>query len=141
MNLDLTLSRLQDKGHRITKTRKAVLGLFAQSIRPVAADEIREKLRDAGLSVNRATVYRELQFLLSNGYIAEVYLYPDRVCYESSELSHHHHLVCETCGNIENVTNCLVEDLEEDVYKKKGFKIKRHTLEFYGACAKCLKNA
>ena len=139
MNLDLTLSSLQDKGHRITKVRKEVVKIFSQNSKPLSANEIEKMLSETGLSVNKATIYRELQFLFSNGYLLEVYLHPNKVSYESSELKHHHHLACDSCGSIDNVTNCLAKELEEDVYKKKGFRIERHTLEFYGTCANCAK--
>lgn len=138
MNLDLTLSSLQDKGHRITKVRQEVVKIFSENSIPLSANQIEEMLPKAGLVVNKATIYRELQFLSKNGYLMEVYLHPNEVSYESAELKHHHHLVCDSCGSIDNVTNCLVQELEEDVYKKKGFRIKRHTLEFYGICAKCV---
>jgi Fe2+ or Zn2+ uptake regulation protein len=137
MNFDLTISSLQDKGHRITKVRKEVVKMFSQASRPLSASDIEKKLKELGLSVNKTTVYRELQFLFGNGYLTKVYLNPNHVSYESSELKHHHHLVCNGCGEIDSVTNCLAKDLEEEVYKKKGFKIKRHTLEFYGICAAC----
>lgn len=137
MNIDLTLSSLQDKGHRITKVRKGVVEIFSHTSKPLTAKKIEEMLLESGLSVNKTTIYRELQFLLANGYLAEVYLYPKQVSYESSELRHHHHLVCNDCGEIDNVTNCLAKDLEGEVYKKKGFKIDRHTLEFYGTCTAC----
>lgn len=139
MNFDLTISSLQDKGHRITKVREEVVGLFSNTNKPLSAKDVETKVRESGLSVNKTTIYRELQFLLRNGYLTEVYLHPKQVSYESSELKHHHHLVCNDCGSIDNVTNCLVKDLGGDVYKKKGFKINRHTLEFYGTCANCAK--
>lgn len=139
MNIDLTLSSLQDKGHRITRVRKEVVKIFSDSGVPLSANQIEEMLSQVGLSVNKATIYRELQFLLVNGYLVEVYLHPNEVSYESSELKHHHHLVCDACGRIDNVTNCLTRELEEEVYKKKGFKIERHTLEFYGICAYCAR--
>lgn len=140
MNFELTLSSLQDKGHKITKVRKEIVRLFSQRSKPLSVNEVEEILLKSGLSVNKTTIYRELQFLFTNGYLMEVFLHPKKVSYESAELKHHHHLVCEDCGEIGNVTNCLARDLEEDVYKKKGFKIERHTLEFYGICAAC-KNA
>jgi Fe2+ or Zn2+ uptake regulation protein len=139
MNIDLTLSSLQDKGHRITKVRKEVVKIFSQTSKPLSANKVEEMLLDSGLSVNKTTIYRELQFLLTNGYLVEVYLHPKKVSYESSDLKHHHHLVCDDCGKVDNVTNCLAMDLDDDVYKKKGFKIERHTLEFYGTCANCAK--
>jgi len=141
MNIDLTLSSLQDKGYRLTKVRIGLVEIFSSISKPLSANKVEDLLVEKGLIVNKATIYRELQFLLTNNYLTEIYLSSNEVCYESSELKHHHHLICSTCGNIDNVTNCLATALEEDVYKKKGFKIMRHTLEFYGTCSNCLKKA
>lgn len=137
MNLDLTLSSLRDKGHKITNVRKEIVGIFSQVDKPFTAQELHKALKTIGLSVNKTTVYRELQFLTDEGYLVEVHLNPKETSYESTDLMHHHHLICETCGNIDNVTNCLAEELEADVLKKKGFKITRHALEFYGTCSSC----
>ena len=139
MNIDLTISSLQDKGHKITKVRRGVVKIFSDISVPLSANQIEQKLSRVGINVNKATIYRELQFLLNNGYLIEVYLHPNEVSYESSELKHHHHLVCDKCGSVDNVTNCLVKELGDYVYKKKGFKISRHSLEFYGTCANCIK--
>lgn len=139
MDINLTLSSLQDKGYRITKIRKEVIKIFSGYSIPLSTNKVIELLSDSGVTVNKATVYREIKFLLRKGYLTEVYLYPNEVSYESSELKHHHHLVCERCGRVDNVTNCLARELEDDVYKKKGFRISRHSLELYGTCADCIK--
>lgn len=139
MNSDLTISSIQDKGYRITNIRKEVINLFSTSSTPLSANEIQHFLARAGAQANIATIYREIQFLLKNGYLTEVYLSPGHTSYESSELKHHHHLICNRCGRIDNITNCLAHTLEESVYKKKGFKITKHTLEFYGLCAQCIQ--
>ncbi|OGM08945.1 hypothetical protein A2159_01175 [Candidatus Woesebacteria bacterium RBG_13_34_9] len=141
MNLDLTLSSLRDKGYKITNVRKEVVGIFSKADKPLSAGEVHNILQTSGLSVNKTTVYRELVFLLKAGCLIEVNLKPKEISYESKDLMHHHHLVCETCGKVDNVTNCLAKELEEDVLKKKGFKISRHSLEFYGTCADCSKKA
>lgn len=140
MNIDLTLSSLQDKGYRITKIRKEMVKIFSESAIPLSANTIERMISKSGLSVNKTTIYRELHFFLENGHIVETYLHHNEVSYESSGLQHHHHLVCEVCGRIDNVTNCLTSKLEADVYKKKGFRIERHVLEFYGTCASCARN-
>ncbi len=139
MDTDLTLSSLRDEGHRITRVREEMVKFFVESSKPLSFGDVMRALEEAGLFVNKTTVYRELKFLLEYGYIAEVYLYPRKVYYELSDLRHHHHLVCEKCGKIDNIINCLVDRLERDVLKRKGFKIKRHTLEFYGLCSDCLE--
>lgn len=137
MNLNLTLSSLQDKGYRMTKVRREVVGIFSQTTKPLSVNEVEEILFKLRVFVNKTTVYRELKFLLTNGYLVKVYLHPKQVSYESSELKHHHHLICKGCGEIDSVTNCLVMDLEKNVYRKRGFKIEKHMLEFYGLCKKC----
>jgi Fur family transcriptional regulator, ferric uptake regulator len=141
MKSDLTLSSLRDKGHKITNVRKEVVVMFSQADKPLTAKELHKALKTIGLSVNKTTVYRELQFLTDEGYLVEVHLNPKEASYESTDLIHHHHLICEICGKIDNVTNCLAEELETDVLKKKGFKIVRHSLEFYGTCADCSKKS
>jgi Fur family ferric uptake transcriptional regulator len=141
MNYHLTLSNLKDEGHRITKVRKAIIKIFSQASKPLIAKKIKELLLELGLSVNKTTIYRELQFLLANNYLTEVYLHPQQVSYESSKLRHHHHLVCDNCGKVDSITHCPVMALADKIYKKKGFRIKRHTLEFYGTCADCAKTS
>ena len=137
MNTDLTISSLQDKGHKITKVRREVVKIFSDVSIPLSANQIERKLTEVGINVNKATIYRELQFLSEKGYLVKVYLHPEEVSYESSDLRHHHHLICEKCGSIDNVTDCLADALKEDIYKKKGFRINSHALEFYGICKRC----
>jgi Fur family ferric uptake transcriptional regulator len=137
MNSDLTLSSLRDNGFKITNIRKGVVDIFSKADRPLSAGDLFKLLHSKKLNVNKTTVYRELQFLVREHFLTEVYLRPGKTSYESAELMHHHHLVCEVCGKIDKVTNCLAKQLEDDILKKKGFRITRHTLEFYGICAAC----
>ena len=137
MNFELTLSSFQDKGFRITRTRKEIIKVFSNCSVPLSANKIIELLSEREINVNRTTIYRELQFLLDKGYLTKIYLHPNEISYEPSDLRHHHHLICEKCGSIDNVTNCLADALEEDILKKKGFRVKSHTLEFYGICKNC----
>ena len=141
MNFELTLSNLQDRGCRITNTRREIVKIFSGMSSPLSANQIEEKLFNNGVNVNKATIYRELQFLLDNGYLIEVYLRPNEVSYESSKQKHHYYLVCEVCGKVDSVTDCLVKKLKNDVFKEKGFKIIRHTLKFYGTCVDCVRKS
>jgi len=118
-----------------------MLEAFAQAKSPLSARDAEDMLRSMHIRANTTTIYRELQFMVAHGYITEVYLSPKSISYESADLKHHHFLVCESCGTIENMTNCHVSDLETTVYKKNGFKVTRHSLEFYGQCARCVRQA
>src|SRR3989344_9487051 len=52
------------------------------------------------------------------------------------EREHHHHVVCDGCGSIEDVP------FDEDsmlryIQKQTKFEIKSHLLEFFGLCTRC----
>jgi Fur family ferric uptake transcriptional regulator len=49
----------------------------------------------------------------------------------------HHHLICLKCGCVEEVEEDLLETLENQILKNKGFVVKDHSVEFYGYCADC----
>jgi Fe2+ or Zn2+ uptake regulation protein len=52
---------------------------------------------------------------------------------------HHHHLVCDTCGRIEDVTTCPVEaaGLTRQIQRRTGFAVRSHVLELFGLCRSC----
>jgi Fe2+ or Zn2+ uptake regulation protein len=137
MNYNLTISYLKDKGHRLTNTRKSIIQIFSEAKRPLSVNTIEKRLKNQDVNVNKTTVYREIDFLSKNNLVKEIFISKKRCHYESADLKHHHHLICDKCGKIENITNCLMVNLEKKVYKKRGFKIDRHLLEFYGTCANC----
>ena len=68
--------------------------------------------------------------------VKEIRLRDREVRYELSNCEHHHHLVCEKCGDIEDVALCE-EAILKEVKKQSHFKIDSHTLEFFGLCEKC----
>jgi Fur family ferric uptake transcriptional regulator len=141
MDVALTLSDIRHRGYRLTKTRRAIVEIFSNATIPLTVNEVEKRLFKRGLRADKTTIYRELQFFCDNDILIKVYLDPKEISYESSSLRHHHHLICERCGTVDTVTNCMVENVQDDVYKRKGFNIKRHTLEFYGVCGKCSKSS
>jgi Fur family ferric uptake transcriptional regulator len=45
--------------------------------------------------------------------------------------------MCEKCHEVFEVENDLLMDIESDILKKYGFKVKNHNVMFYGVCKKC----
>ena len=138
MNYDLTISSLRDEGYRLTKIRKSIIETFSKANKPLSVNAIGRKLKDLGVSANKTTVYREIYFLLEKKYIKELHMGRKQAYFESAKLKHHHHLICRKCSVIEKVTKCLITGLEKDVMKRRGFKIEKHSLEFFGLCSECL---
>ena len=127
------LEDLKAKGFRITKARAAILELLVKSNAPISADEI-----VLGLGVNKSTVYRELDFLESQDLITDIRLDNAKNMYESKSKNHHHHLYCIKCKKIEEVDmDKDLDSFEKKLEKDTKFKIKKHSLEFFGICLTC----
>lgn len=50
---------------------------------------------------------------------------------------HHDHLVCELCNSHVEVVDPVIEELQEDLAKRHGFRLSRHKMILYGLCADC----
>lgn len=124
---------------RMTRQRRAVLANLKGNATFRSAQQIHDALVANGEAISLATVYRNLQLLteLEN---VDVVLSDDgetfyRLC--ESE-THHHHLVCENCGNAEEVFTLALEKVIKDLAVQSGYRLSGHRLELYGLCPTCL---
>jgi Fur family ferric uptake transcriptional regulator len=108
-----------------------------KSKEPVDVSQIISYLRRMELGTNKVTVYRIMDYLYQNGIVDRMEFGEGKFRYEIKK-NHHHHLICANCGQIEEVEGDFLKKLEEEVYKTKGFKVKSHSLEFFGLCKNCL---
>ena len=135
------LLNLQKQGHRLTPVSKFIVGFLATHKKPFDAATLQTKLEKAVKKVNKTTVYREIEFLLSKGLIKEVSFGDGKMRYEIADLPHHHHLMCLDCKTVEDVVlKDELKSIEKKISKNTKFKIKRHALEFFGLCAQCANN-
>lgn len=137
MKMEEILEKIRDGGSRITRVRSGLIRVIGEASCPLTVKEMRVKLRNMGIETTKTTVYREMSFMVKNGLVKEINLYPGEKRYESAYLAHHHHLVCERCGRVEGVGGCKLVEIEQEVYRKRGFRVTRHSLEFYGLCVEC----
>lgn len=131
------IEQLKDKGHRITQARSAIIELLENTARPTSAKALHTMLERIGIRVNVTTVYRELDFLLSENIIEKVPLKDTELHYEMKGRPHHHHLLCTTCGNIEDISLESEHVLLEEAHLVSSYQINRHSLAFYGKCPRC----
>jgi Fur family ferric uptake transcriptional regulator len=52
---------------------------------------------------------------------------------------HHDHIVCLTCGRIEEFFDERIEHLQEEACRRKGFELVNHHLRLEGYCRACAK--
>ena len=128
------LETLEERGHRSTSPRRAVVNAIAGQNKHFTAEELREQLPGVG----RATIYRSLRLLVESGVLCRVLLEEGDLHYQLSHRGHHHHLLCVECGSSQDLLGCDIEDLLQTVSAAHDFQLSGHWLEVYGRCHACL---
>jgi Fe2+ or Zn2+ uptake regulation protein len=129
---------LRKSGYKATPSRLVILDAFRNNRNPMSAQAIIDVLPS---NTDQATVYRTLKSLKGKGVIKQIDLRHNHAHYELANIAEHHHLVCLSCGKIEDVHHCGVEGMEGAVLRssKHFAEIRQHALEFYGICKSCAK--
>ncbi|PIW36977.1 MAG: hypothetical protein COW24_02595 [Candidatus Kerfeldbacteria bacterium CG15_BIG_FIL_POST_REV_8_21_14_020_45_12] len=136
-NPEIIEQRLKASGHRLTKTRKALLNTLISSARPLSIEDMGAQLKVQGIAVNKTTIYREVDFLLKQKLLEEVRLDPERRYYEFALGTHHHHIRCLSCGAIEDVSSTALEQATKQVKAGTMYQVIDHMMEFAGLCPAC----
>lgn len=140
------LSTLKERGFRLTGPRRALLRLLATSTAPLSVQELYTQVNEQLVAeavkeeINLVTVYRFANLLVDLKLARRVEFGQGYYRYERAEAQdgpHHHHLVCERCGKVEDFEGCVVGELTPRLEEQSGFRIERHQLELYGTCPAC----
>ena len=123
---------LQNEGFRLTKQRKAVWDELESSNDHYDADRIYENIKAKNISVSRATVYRTLDVLSKNKFIRKLDVGDGRTRYEAKvSKDHHDHMICLDTGKIIEFFDEDLEQLQDKIAMKHGYKIVRHTHQLF----------
>jgi Fur family ferric uptake transcriptional regulator len=87
--------------------------------------------------MNISTVYRTLELLKTLDLVTETDLGDGRVRYHCIGKGHHHHLVCQKCGEIIDMEESALEPLWTEIQQRYNFKVDMKHLAFFGICEKC----
>jgi Fur family transcriptional regulator, ferric uptake regulator len=122
---------------RTTRQRRAVSACLQDLDDFRSAQEIHDLLRRNGEHVGLSTVYRALQ-ALADGHEVDVLRSEDgEARYRRCSTTHHHHLVCRSCGRTVEVEGPTVERWATSVAEEHDYAEVSHTLEIFGVCASC----
>lgn len=120
---------------KVTSARIATMKLFESHDKPVDVAHVINNLASK-LNIDRVTVYRILNAFTQKGLLRKIEFGEGKARYELNK-EEHHHLICQGCGAIEDISDCGVEVLEKRINQKQNFLVKSHSLEFFGLCIKC----
>ncbi|MDQ6928857.1 MAG: transcriptional repressor [Actinomycetota bacterium] len=140
-DLDTTVSDLlRGVDQRYTSGRRGLVNLLATAGRPLSIPEILTQ----DTSVPQSSVYRNLAVLEQAGVVHKVMATDEFSRFELTEelTRHHHHLVCVSCGTVDDYTvspgleQTMATTIDE-VSAKTGFHIQAHRIDLLGRCARC----
>ena len=134
MSQDLTTA-LRERGMRVTPQRVVVHRALRELDRHVTADELLDAVTERLPSVSLPTIYATLELLEELGMVRRVQragtaLFDPRT-------APHHHLVCTSCGSVEDLEGELETSALERAAGRHGFKHERVEALVHGRCRDC----
>ena len=132
-------NRLGKADYRYTSSRQSLVGILAEAGQPLSMPEILAAAR-----LPQSSAYRNLTVLENVGVVRRIVTHDNFYRYELAEdlTGHHHHLVCENCGLVEDFT--LSQDFEARLdttlaktAAQRGMEVVGHRLDVYGLCHDC----
>lgn len=132
--------RLHAAGQRVTANRESLVDVLGAASRPLTIPEI----IDARPGMAQSSAYRNLVVLEAAGLVHRVVTNDDFARYELAEdlTEHHHHLICRTCGTVEDVPappglERAVRAAADAISRTTGFHTQHHRVDLVGLCRRC----
>lgn len=126
---------LKKAGLKVTLPRMKILELLEHSKdRHLSAESIYRQLLDDGEEIGLATVYRVLTQFEAAGLVNRHHFEGNQAVFELERGRHHDHIVCVSCGRVDEFTDNVIEERQKAIAEKLGYTIKDHALILYGEC-------
>lgn len=128
---------IKNSGLKATLPRIKILEIFqtAQQ-RHMTAEDVYKALLDERADIGLATVYRVLTQFEQAGLLSRNHFESGKAVFELNEGHHHDHLVCLTCGFVEEFYDPKIEERQHAIAQERGFQLQEHSLALYASCVK-----
>src|SRR5580698_7949520 len=127
-------------GVRLTRQRKILLDLLDKTGLHLDAESLYQLAREQDPKLNRVTVYRTLKLLKEGGLVDELDLMHqagEQHYYETRRKQEHAHVVCMSCGKVEEFFGEPLQRLRRQIETHFGFQIVLARTEVGGYCPHC----
>jgi Fur family ferric uptake transcriptional regulator len=131
------VDELKSSGLKATLPRIKILEVFQHSpLRHMTAEDVFKALLADGADIGLATVYRVLMQFEQAGLLTRSNFESGKSVFELNEGQHHDHLVCLTCGRVEEFYDAQIEQRQRVIVEQRGFELQEHSLSLYARCIK-----
>lgn len=128
---------LKHNGLKATLPRLKILEIFeAATRRHMTAEDVYKALLASDADIGLATVYRVLTQFEQAGLLLRSNFEAGKSVYELNQGQHHDHLVCLSCGRVEEFFDPEIEQRQRAVAQARGFALQEHALSLYAHCTK-----
>jgi Fe2+ or Zn2+ uptake regulation protein len=133
------VSALDIAGYRLTDSRRLVADLIVAREGHFTASDLIDDARTRRMRIGRATIFRALELFEELNLLERLDLPNGEHAYVPCEPSHHHHVVCSSCGRTTEVDDQGLLAAVDEIERRTGYAIDSHRLELYGHCPRCRK--
>lgn len=127
---------LHRRGLRMTPQRQLVLDAV-RDLGHATPEQVCTQVQAVAPAVNITTVYRTLDLLEQLGVVQHAHLGHGAPTY--SEHEHRHvHLVCHSCGKVDEAPTELLSAVSERTLTERGFRLDATHVALSGTCADCI---
>jgi Fur family ferric uptake transcriptional regulator len=127
----------RSKPQRFTDQQRDLVEFIFQRHSHFDADGLIDELKEAGLTVSRATVYRTLHKLVDAGLLRSLELGPRKYYEHDYGYPQHEHLYCERCHAMIEFQTPDLEKAVREVSAEHGFQPSGHSFIIRGVCGQC----
>ncbi len=130
---------LRNSQMRVTAPRLAVLEFLAQNTPHQNAEAIAAEVRARLGTLSTQAVYDNLHALVEAGIARRIEPAGSAALYELRVGDNHHHLICRSCGQVQDV-DCVVGEAPcLHAGSTPGFEVDEAEITFWGTCSRCRK--
>lgn len=128
---------LKSSGLKATLPRIKILEVFQKtSLHHMTAEDVYRALLAEQADIGLATVYRVLMQFEQAGLLTRSNFESGKAVFELNQGQHHDHLVCLSCGRVEEFYDPAIEARQRAVAQERGFELADHSLSLYAECLK-----
>lgn len=123
-------------GLALTMQRRLIYETLLDRQDHPTAEAVRERVRRRIPNVSLTTVYRVLEALEKAGAVVRLG-HPGAPVRFEARVARHHHLVCQECGILIDITDRALDDLRPPDVGSLGFEVRECCVHFRGLCRRC----
>lgn len=132
------VDRHRPTGGRRSGKRDVIVSVFLEQRGHLSAEQLADLVRAKDPRISRATIYRNLQWMIDAGIARRVDFGGGNFRFEHAyRHPRHFHLICRRCRQSIEFLSSDIETLVEEVAATRRFAPEESVIQIYGTCESC----